>query len=56
MLDDIHMLEISAPETMMAGVGEHSSEILRELCRMNDREIAELKEAGVLVYGGRFCG
>ncbi len=29
-------------------IGEHSAEILRELCGMNDREIAELKESGVL--------
>ena len=30
-------------------IGEHSAEILRELCGMNEREIAELKETGVLV-------
>jgi|SRR5690348_6695647 len=30
-------------------IGEHSAEILREICAMSDREIAELKEAGVLV-------
>ncbi|HUA33587.1 MAG TPA: CoA transferase [Candidatus Binataceae bacterium] len=37
------------PETRRGPrIGEHSTEILRELCRMNDREIAELKQAGVL--------
>jgi benzylsuccinate CoA-transferase BbsF subunit len=30
-------------------IGEHGVEILRELCGMSDREIAELKETGVLV-------
>jgi len=30
-------------------IGEHSAEILRELCGMDDREIAELTETGVLV-------
>jgi benzylsuccinate CoA-transferase BbsF subunit len=38
------------PETRRGPrIGEHSAEILRELCGMNDREIAELKETGVLV-------
>jgi benzylsuccinate CoA-transferase BbsF subunit len=37
------------PETRRGPrIGEHSAEILRELCGMNDREIAELKETGVL--------
>jgi benzylsuccinate CoA-transferase BbsF subunit len=38
------------PETRRGPrIGEHSAEILRELCGMNDREIAELEESGVLV-------
>ncbi len=38
------------PETRRGPrIGEHSAEILREVCGMNDREIAELKETGVLV-------
>jgi crotonobetainyl-CoA:carnitine CoA-transferase CaiB-like acyl-CoA transferase len=38
------------PETRRGPrIGEHSAEILRELCGMNEREISELKETGVLV-------
>jgi benzylsuccinate CoA-transferase BbsF subunit len=38
------------PETRRGPrIGEHSVEILSELCGMDDREIAELKEAGVLI-------
>ncbi len=37
------------PETRRGPrIGEHSAEILRELCGMNDREIAELEETGVM--------
>ena len=51
--------EIEGPRSLFEGtplpetrrgprIGEHSAEILRELCGMSDREIAELKESGVL--------
>ncbi len=37
------------PETRRGPrIGEHSAEILRELCGMSEHEIAELKEAGLL--------
>jgi benzylsuccinate CoA-transferase BbsF subunit len=29
-------------------IGEHSAEILRDICGMSEREVAELKEAGIL--------